>query len=54
MKENLVICESKSGEKISEEAIREALSRILESATFIQSDWLRGVATTVTQMLGTA
>ena len=40
MKENLVISESKSREKISEEAIREALSRILESATFIQSDRL--------------
>ena len=40
MRENLVISESKSGEKISEEAIREALSRILESAMFIQSDRL--------------
>ena len=40
MKENLAISESKSGEKISEEAIREALSRILESAMFIQSDRL--------------
>jgi hypothetical protein len=40
MKENLVISESTSGEKISEEAIREALSRILESAMFIQSDRL--------------
>jgi hypothetical protein len=40
MNENLVISETKSGEKISEEAIREALSRILESATFIQSDRL--------------
>jgi hypothetical protein len=40
MKENLVISESKSGEKISEEAIRETLSRILESAMFIQSDRL--------------
>jgi hypothetical protein len=29
-----------SGENISEEAIREALSRILESAMFIQSDRL--------------
>jgi Flp pilus assembly protein CpaB len=35
MRENLVISESMSGEKISEEAIREALSRILESAMFI-------------------
>src|SRR6266404_6305773 len=40
MRENLIISESKSGEKISEEAIREALSRILESAMFIQSDRL--------------
>ena len=40
MKENLAISESKTGEKISEEAIREALSRILESAMFIQSDRL--------------
>ena len=40
MKENLVISESTSGEKISEEAIREALSRILESPMFIQSDRL--------------
>jgi hypothetical protein len=43
MKENLVISESKSGEKISKEAIREAPSRILESAMFIQSDIARGV-----------
>jgi len=54
IKENLVISESKSGGKISEEAICEALSRILESAMFIQPDWLRGVGATVTQMLGTA
>jgi hypothetical protein len=40
IRENLVISESTSGEKISEEAIREALSRILESAMFIQSDRL--------------
>jgi len=40
MKGNLAISESKGGEKISEEAIREALSRVLESATFIQSDRL--------------
>ena len=40
MRENLVTSESTSGEKISEEAIREALSRILESAMFIQSDRL--------------
>jgi hypothetical protein len=37
MRKNLVISESTNGEKISEEAIREALSRILESAMFIQS-----------------
>jgi hypothetical protein len=35
IKENLVISESKSGEKVSEEAIREMFSRILESAMFI-------------------
>ncbi len=40
VKENLVISESKSGEKISEEAILETLSRILESAMFIPSDRL--------------
>src|SRR5258708_38572149 len=40
MRENLVISESTSGEKISEKAIREALSRILESALFAQSDRL--------------
>jgi hypothetical protein len=40
MKENLAIGESKTGENISEEAIREALSRILESAMFIHSDRL--------------
>ena len=40
MTENLVITESKSGEKISEEAIREALSRVLQSSMFAQSDRL--------------
>ncbi len=40
MRENAVTSESTSGENISEEAIREALSRILESAMFIQSDRL--------------
>jgi hypothetical protein len=38
MRENVVTSESTSGENISEEAIREPLSRILESAMFIQSD----------------
>jgi hypothetical protein len=37
---NLVVSEAKSEEKISEGAIREALSRILESPMFIQSDRL--------------
>src|SRR4029077_7876683 len=37
MSENLVIGDSRSGQTISEEAIREALARILESAMFIQS-----------------
>ena len=40
MMENLAIRESSSEEKISEEAIREELSRILESSIFIQSDRL--------------
>jgi hypothetical protein len=41
MRENVVTSESTSGENVSEEeAIREALSRILESAVFIQSDRL--------------
>lgn len=40
MRESLVISESTSGEKVSEEAIREELSRILESPMFIQSDRL--------------
>jgi hypothetical protein len=40
MRENLAISEATSQEKISEEAIREALSRILESPLFIQSDRL--------------
>jgi hypothetical protein len=40
MRENLAISEATSQEKISEEAIRGALSRILESAMFIQSDRL--------------
>jgi formate hydrogenlyase transcriptional activator len=37
MRENLTITEATSQEKISEEAIREELSRIVESPTFIQS-----------------
>jgi hypothetical protein len=37
MSQNLVISDSRSGQTISEEAIREALARILESAMFIQS-----------------
>jgi hypothetical protein len=40
MRENVVTNESTSGENISEEAIREALSHSLESAMFIQSDRL--------------
>ncbi len=40
MSENLVISDSRSGQTISEEAIREGLSRILESPMFIQSDRL--------------
>jgi hypothetical protein len=40
MNENLVISDSGSGQTISEEAIREALSRILESSIFVQSDRL--------------
>ena len=40
MRENVVTSESTSAENISEEAIREALSCILESAIFIQSDRL--------------
>jgi len=40
MRENLVISDSRSGQTISEQAIREALARILESAMFIQSDRL--------------
>jgi hypothetical protein len=40
MRENVVTSESTSGENVSDEAIREALSRILESAVFIQSDRL--------------
>ena len=40
MRENVVTSESTSAENISEEAIREALSRILENAMFIQSDRL--------------
>jgi len=40
MSENLVISDCRSGQTISEEAIREALARILESAMFIQSDRL--------------
>jgi hypothetical protein len=37
MRENLVISEATSQEKISEEAIREGVSRIVESPMFIQS-----------------
>ena len=37
---NVIASESTSGENICEEAIREALSRILESAMFIQLDRL--------------
>ncbi|HET8925012.1 MAG TPA: sigma 54-interacting transcriptional regulator, partial [Candidatus Acidoferrum sp.] len=37
MRENLVISEATSQEKISEEAICEELSRIVESPMFIQS-----------------
>jgi hypothetical protein len=40
MSENLVISDFRSGQTVSEGAIREALARILESATFIQSDRL--------------
>ena len=40
MRENVVTSESTNGENVSEEAIREALSTILESAVFIQSDRL--------------
>jgi TolB-like protein len=40
MRESLVIDEFMNEEKISEEAIREELSRILESSMFIQSDRL--------------
>ncbi len=40
MSENLVISDSRSGQTISEGAIRDALARILESSMFIQSDRL--------------
>jgi hypothetical protein len=40
MRESLVVNESMSEEKISEEAVREELSRILESSMFVQSDRL--------------
>ena len=40
MSENLVISDFRSGQTISEEAIREQLSRILESSIFVQSDRL--------------
>jgi TolB-like protein len=40
MRESLVIDEALNEEKISEEAIREELSRILDSSMFIQSDRL--------------
>jgi hypothetical protein len=40
MSENLVISDSRSGRTISEEVIREELSRILESSIFVQSDRL--------------
>ena len=40
MRESLVVNEPMSEENISEEAIREELSRILESSIFVQSDRL--------------
>jgi len=40
--ENLVISDSRSGQTISEEAIREALARILESAIFTNRTSLAG------------
>jgi hypothetical protein len=40
MSENLVLSDSRSGQTISEEAVREELSRILESSIFFQSDRL--------------
>ena len=40
MKQNLAIVEFPSGDDVSEEAIREQLSRILESAVFAQSERL--------------
>jgi hypothetical protein len=40
MRESLVVNELKSEENISEEAVREELSRILESSIFVQSDRL--------------
>jgi TolB-like protein len=40
MRESLAVNEPMSEEKISEEAVREELSRILESSMFIQSDRL--------------
>lgn len=40
MRENAVASEFTSGEKISDDAVREVLSRILGSAVFIQSDRL--------------
>ena len=40
MRENTVTSEFTSGEKISDDAVREVLSRILGSAVFIQSDRL--------------
>jgi hypothetical protein len=40
MSENLVISDSRSGRTISEEVIREELSRILESSIFVRSDRL--------------
>jgi hypothetical protein len=40
MSENLIISDSRSGRTISEEVIREELSRILESSIFVRSDRL--------------
>jgi hypothetical protein len=40
MKQNLAIVEFPSGDEVSEEAIREQLSRILESTVFAQSERL--------------
>ena len=37
---NLVVSEAKTEDKVSEQAIREELSRVLQSSTFAQSDRL--------------